>query len=210
MLGSRPDIAFAVSCVSRYASNPTHDHMEAVRRIFLYLQGTINYELTFQGDLRSLQGYSDSDWAGDSATSRSTAGFIFNIGSGAISWSSKRQPTVALSTCEAEYQAQTQAAKEAIWLRSLLRSLNPLDTIPYATVIYCDNQGAIALAKDPKFHARTKHIAIQHHWIREQIDGGVVDLEYVSTTRQLADGMTKALPRFPFEAFRDALGVIKG
>ncbi len=107
MLGSRPDIAFAVSCVSRYSSNPTKQHMAAVLRIFSYLRGLIEYELTFRGDLASLQGYSDSDYAGDYSTMRSTAGFVFNIGSGAISWSSKRQSTVALSTCEAEYSAQT-------------------------------------------------------------------------------------------------------
>jgi hypothetical protein len=106
-----------------------------------------------------LQEYLD-DWGGDPSTHRSTVGFVFNVGSGAISWSSKRQPTVALSTCEAEYQGQTQAAKEAVWLISLLKELSPMEQTPYATIIYCDNQGAIALAKDPKFHPRTKHIAI--------------------------------------------------
>jgi hypothetical protein len=94
--------------------------MKAVKRIFSYLCRTIDLQLTFRGHLTDLSGYSDSDWGGDPATFRSTAGFIFNVGSGAISWSSKRQPTIALSTCEAEYQAQTQALKEAIWLRQLL------------------------------------------------------------------------------------------
>jgi hypothetical protein len=207
MLGSRPDIAYAVSCVSRYAANPTVAHMSAVKRIFSYLKGTINFQLTFRGELTDLVGYSDSDWGGDPTTHRSTAGFVFNIGSGAISWSSKRQPTVALSTCEAEYQAQTQAAKEAVWLRSLLQDLNPIEQTPYATIIYCDNQGAIALAKDPKFHPRTKHIAIQHHWVREKIAEQAIDLEYVQTSKQVADGLTKALPKDSFEAFRDALGL---
>jgi hypothetical protein len=207
MLGTRPDIAYAVSSVSRYASNPTEAHMTAVKRIFQYLRGTLDLQLTFRGELKDLAGYSDSDWGGDPATYRSTAGFVFNIGSGAISWSSKRQPTIALSTCEAEYQAQTQAAKEAVWLRSLLQELNPVEPTPYATIIYCDNQGAIALAKDPKFHPRTKHIAIQHHWVREKIADQVVDLEYVETSKQVADGLTKALPKDPFEAFRDVIGL---
>ena len=207
MLGTRPDIAYAVSSVSRYAANPTPAHMAAVKRIFSYLRGTIDLQLTFRGELTDLVGYSDSDWGGDPATHRSTAGFVFNIGSGAISWSSKRQPTIALSTCEAEYQAQTQAAKEAVWLRSLLQDLNPIARTPYATIIYCDNQGAIALAKDPKFHPRTKHIAIQHHWVREKIAEQIVDLEYVQTSKQVADGLTKALPKDSFEAFRDALGL---
>src|SRR6266536_5552144 len=207
MLGSRPDIAFAVSCVSRYSSNPTKQHMAAVLRIFSYLRGLIEYELTFRGDLASLQGYSDSDYAGDYSTRRTRAGFVYNIGSGAISWSSKRQSTVALSTCEAEYSAQTQAAKEAIWLRQLMRSLNPADDILYVTIIYCDNQGAIALARDPRFHPRTTHIAVQVHKIREWIADKEVELEYISTSRQVADGLTKALPKAPFEDFRGALGL---
>src|SRR5438270_6693503 len=132
--------------------------MQAVKRIFSYLKGSLDLELTYRGDLADLVGYSDSDWGGDPSTFRSTSGFVFNIGSGAISWSSKRQPTVALSTVEAEYGAQTQASKEAIWLRQLLRNLIPQESTPYATIIYCDNQGAIALAKDPKYHPRTKHI----------------------------------------------------
>jgi Reverse transcriptase (RNA-dependent DNA polymerase) len=207
MLGSRPDIAFAVSSVSRYAANPTQDHMAAVLRIFTYLHGTLEYQLTYRGELAPLSGFSDSDWAGDTATSRSTSGFVFNLGSGAISWSAKRQPTVSLSTCEAEYAGQTQASKEAVWLRQLLRGLNPADEIPYATIIYCDNQGAIALAKDPRFHPRTKHIGIQHHWIREKIGDGTIKLEYVTTAKQVADGLTKPLPKGPFEAFRTALGL---
>jgi hypothetical protein len=165
-----------------------------------------NLQLTFRGELTDLVGYSDSDWGGDPSTRRSV-GFIFNISNGAISWSSKRQPTVALSTCEAEYQGQTQAAKEAIWLRSLHKELNPVEQSPYATIIYCNNQGAISLAKDPKFHPRTKHIAIQHHWVREKIAEQEVDLQYIETNRQTADGLTKALPKDTFEAFRMALGL---
>ena len=126
--------------------------MKAVKRIFLYLHSTLDLQLTFQGDLANLNGYLDSDWGGDPSTFCLTASFVFNIDSSAISWSSKRQPTVALSTCKAEYRAQTQALKEAIWLRQLLQNLIPLEQTPYATIIYCDNQGAIALAKDPKYH----------------------------------------------------------
>ncbi|RKK17238.1 hypothetical protein BFJ67_g17769, partial [Fusarium oxysporum f. sp. cepae] len=123
MLGTRPDIAFAVSLCSRYLGNPTNEHVQAVKRIMRYLRGTIDLELVFSGPLRPLVGYTDSDWAGDHDTRRSTAGYVFNVGTGAISWSSKRQPTVALSSCEAEYMGQTQCTKEAIWLRGLLREL---------------------------------------------------------------------------------------
>jgi hypothetical protein len=99
------------------------------------------------------------------------------LAAGVISWFSKRQPTVALSTCEAEYRGQTQAAKKAVWLKSLLKELCSTEQTPYATIIYCDNQGVIALVKDPKFHPRTKHIATQHHWVREKIAEQEVGLE---------------------------------
>ena len=103
MLGTRPDLAYAVSVVSSYASNPTDTHWKAAKRIFRYIKGTLPLQLTYKGHLKPLNGYTDADWAGDHHTRRSTSGFVFNVGSGAISWSSKRQPTVALSSCEAEY-----------------------------------------------------------------------------------------------------------
>ena len=225
MLGTRPDIAYAVSVVSRYASNPTEDHWTAVKRIFRYLKGTLHLRLTFSGPLRPLAGWTDADWAGDKDTRRSTSGYVFNLGSAAITWSSKRQPTVALSTCEAEYMGQTQAAKEAIWLSGLL---NELDTpgmptnigealMAYgtaepsyclaATIIYCDNQGAQALAKNPTNHSRMKHMDIQHHFVREKVAEGQIQLEHVPTHDQIADGLTKPLPRDAFEKFRNALGL---
>ena len=207
MLGTRPDLAFAVSVVSRYAHNPTPKHWGAVKRIFSYLKGTVHLQLTFQGPLSDLIGYTDSDWAGDSATRRSTSGYVFNVGSAAISWSSKRQATVALSTCEAEYIGQTQATKEAIWLRSLLTSLRPNSNELETVVIYGDNQGAIALAKDPRSHGRTKHIDIANHFCREKVADKSVVFEYTPTETQVADGLTKALARDKFEAFRNAIGL---
>lgn len=114
MLDTRPDIAYSVSVVSRYASNPDPGHWQAVKRIFRYFYGTINLKLTYRGNLQPLTGYTNADWVGNRDTRQSTSEFFFNVGNGAISWSSKRQPTVALSTCEAEYMGQTQATKEAL------------------------------------------------------------------------------------------------
>lgn len=112
MLGTRPDLAFSVSVVSRYASNPNPRHWQAVKRIFRYIRGTLSLQLTYRGKLSNLEGYTDADCAGDYDTRRSTSGYIFNVGNGAISWSSKRQPTVALSSCKAEYMGQTQPQKK--------------------------------------------------------------------------------------------------
>lgn len=172
-----------------------------------YLWGTHTMQLVFCGELRPLVGYTDSDWAGDISARHSTSGYIFNIGSGAISWSSKRQSTVSLSSCEAEYAAQTQATKEAIWLRSLCTQLLRENDSPQATIIYGDNQGAIALAKHPQFHSRTKHLDIQTHFVRENQAEGKVDLRYIPTDQQIADGLTKALCKDRFIAFRHSLGL---
>lgn len=207
MLGTRPDLAFAVSAVSRFSSNPDKTHMRAVERILRYLHDTADMGLVFRGTLQPLSGYTDSDWAGDPDTRRSTSGYVFSLGSAAISWSSKRQPTVSLSTCEAEYIGQTNATKEAIWLQGFLKQIDPGDPGLGATIIYGDNQGAIALAKNDQFHGRVKHIDIQHHFVREKLAEGRIDLRYVPTSEQVADGLTKALCRDKFVVFRKAVGV---
>ena len=219
MLGTRPDIAYAVSAVSRYASNPNSSHWTAVKRIFRYLRHSLDLRLTFSGPLQPLVGYTDADWAGDKDTRRSTSGYIFNLGSAAISWSSKRQATVALSTCEAEYMGQTQAAKEAIWLSGLLDELkspgmtNALPAVGapaycLAVTIFCDNQGAQALARNPTSHARSKHIDIQQHFVRDKVQDGTLDLQHVSSNDQIADGLTKPLPKDKFLKFRRDIGLI--
>ncbi|CDM26217.1 Probable transposable element [Penicillium roqueforti FM164] len=206
MLGTRGDIAYAVSVASRSLSNPGPQHMKLARRILRYLKGTKNLRLTYQGQLQTLRGFTDADWGGCRATRRSTAGYLFKIGSGAISWQSKRQGVVALSTCEAEFLGQTQATKEAVWLRRLLNELN-MDQGTTATIICGDNQGAIALASNPQYHSRTKHMEIQRKWQGEVQDNGTVKLKYIPTTEQIADGFTKPLARERFEWFRKGLGI---
>ena len=205
MLGTRPDIAYAVSKCSRYMAKPNNSCINAVKRIFRYLRTTIDYELVYEGDSTTLKGFTDASWGDDKETRRSTSGYVFSLGSGAISWSSKRQRTISLSSCQAELIGQTQATKEAVWLRRLLKELNTSDGLP--TIIYGDNQAAIALAHNPEFHSKSKHIEIQDFWCREMQREGHVDFKYVSTRDQVADGLTKPLPKPQFEAFCKALGL---
>lgn len=148
-------------------------------------------------------GYSDSDYANDVDTRRSTTGFVFMLNGGPITWNSQRQRTVALSTTEAEYMAGCAAAKEAIWLRQLLSDIK--ETVGDATPLYIDNQSAIKIIHNPEFHKRTKHIDIRFHFIRERQQLGEIAGEYVCSDEQLADILTKPLPPDRFETLRGML-----
>lgn len=167
MVETRPDIAYAVSVLSRYASNPTNAHISAAKRVFCYLKGAFELGITYRkGD--KLVGYTDANWGNNEETRRSTGAYLFNLYGGAISWLSKRQSTVALLSCESKYIAQTHASKEAIWLSRLLKEIDIDNLLPSLLItIFANNQGAIALSKDPRYHVRTKHINIQWHFVRE-------------------------------------------
>lgn len=207
MIATRPDIANSVSIVSQFAASPTNTHMQAVKHILRYLRGTSTFKLNYgpNNDAQIvLTGFSDSDWANDVNTRRSTTGYAFFLCGGVISWSSKRQRTVALSTTEAEYMALTQTTKEAIWLRRLLEELGFAQT---TTTIYEDNESSISLARNPVQHARTKHIDIQYHFTREKIESKDIRLEYLPTDRMLADIMTKPLSPVKFKGFVDELNL---
>jgi hypothetical protein len=174
MLCTRPDLAYPISVLSQHMVNPNMEHWMAVKRIFRYLQGTLQMKLQFGATpSKEVFGYCDVDWGGDLEDRRSTTWFVFIIGGGAISWSSKRQPTIALSTTEAEYMANTQATKEAIWITKLMMDLGYMEE-KKVMVIRCDNQGAISLTKNPTHHAGTKHIDVQHHFVQEQVENGEV------------------------------------
>jgi hypothetical protein len=148
-----------------------------------------------------LECFVDADWAGDSATRRSTTGYLTLCHGNVVSWKSKLQPTVCLSSSEAEYVALSATSQEVVWLRKILFELGHDQSSP--TVVFEDNQGAIALSENPVFHARTKHISIRHHYIRELVSMGIIQVQYISTTNQIADGLTKPLGPEKFKKFRD-------
>ncbi|MCO5591687.1 hypothetical protein L7F22_045678 [Adiantum nelumboides] len=193
---TRSDIQFAVSQVSRFMHSPGSKHWQAVKRIFCYLSGTLHLGLLYPrgGSLPpDLHAFSDSNWAGCFNTRVSTSGFCFMLGSSCISWLSKKQPTVATSSWEAEYKAVFTATVECVWIRRLMADLGVgQDT---ANTIYTDNQSALAVARNPIFHARTKHIEVHYHYIRERLSAGEISLAYVPTQDNLADLFTKALSR---------------
>ena len=207
MVCTRPDLAFAVGAVSRFMSCPVEEHWEAVKRILRYVQGTKDNKLVLGGVVgeATMVGYTDADWGGNDNNRRSISGYCFLLGEGAVSWSSKKQTSVALSSTEAEYMALTQATKEAMWLKRFLGELNLHKG--EALTIKVDNQSCIALAKNPEFHARTKHIDIQCHFIREKVEEGEVTLEYCPTRLMVADILTKPLPRDKHEWCTKAMGI---
>jgi len=204
-LGTRPDIAYAVQTVSRFTSKPGLDHWEAVKRIFWYLKGTRELWLAYGSNKKDLLGYADAD--GSMAEDRhAISGYAFILHGSAVSWSVKRQEIISLSTTESEYVAATNAAKEALWLRSLLSQLFATDLEP--TTLFSDNQSAIALTKDHQYHARTKHIDIRFHFIRWIVENGSLRLVYCPTNDMVADVLTKALPLPKVKHFAKELGLV--
>lgn len=207
-LVTRPDIAFAVTHLCQFMSAPTQAHWLAAKRVLRYLQGTRHHELVYGwdgGEARQLYGYSDSDWGNDSNDRRSFTGWVFLLHDGAVSWQSCKQRTVALSSVEAEYMAATQATREAVWWRAFMTELGqPPST---ATTVHSDSQGAIALAKNPEHHKRSKHIDIQHHYVREQVEAGSVVMPHIGTELMVADVLTKPLAADRHAALAGKMGV---
>lgn len=191
MVGTRPDIAYAVEVLGHFAHDPTQAHFVLAKKLLRYLKGTASYSILYKKGkgVAKLEGYCDSDWA-MSESCKSTGGNLFLINEGSVSWSSKLQTCVALSSTEAEYMATTPAAKEALWLHHLLEELGQKQLLP--TPIFEDNQSCIHLAKNPIHHQRTKHIDIQYHFIREHIALKDLELCYIHTSDMLANLLTKA------------------
>jgi hypothetical protein len=205
MAMSRPDICLAVNQVAQFVQKPEASHWEAVKRIFAYLVKTPHHGLCYGKDGETqLNGYTDADFAGDLTTRKSTTGFVFMFHGGPVSWASRRQRSIALSTTDAEFFAVSEGAREAIWLKRLLQEIGmKVNKVP----IRCDNKCAIQLVYNPENHQRTKHIDVKYFYVREQQEKGVLDISYIRTDEQLADIFTKPLPRPRFEKLRDLIGV---
>ena len=190
----RIDIAFMAGQLAQFCQNPGMDHWTAATRVLRYLKATRNHGLCFGGKDaidNVLVGYSDADYAGDPTTRRSTSGYVFILNGAAVTWSSRKQPIVALSTMESEYIAASDSTREAVWLRRLLDDLGEQQREP--TLLRCDNESAIGLAYNPLAHKGSKHIEVRYHYIREQVTCGNVEVVHVRTQNQFADVLTKAV-----------------
>ena len=203
-VATRPDITFAVSTLSQFLDNPGDAHWEAVKRIIRYLSGTRGATLTYGEDRHDLIGYTDTDGATQEHR-RAISGHVFLIDGGAISWSSRKQELVTLSTAEAEYVATTHAAKEALWLRRLIHELFP--SLKQPTPLYCDNLSTLKLIYGDNYHARTKHIDTRYHFIRQVARNGALVLTYCPSEDMTADTLTKALPKWKATIHNSSLGL---
>jgi hypothetical protein len=204
-LGTRPDITFSVSILSKFSISPGPAHWTAVQRVFRYLLGTRDLWLRFGGGQENkMVGWADAD--GSMQEDRhAISGYAFLIDGSAVSWLSKCQEIISLLMTESEYIAATHAAKEALWLRSLISQV--FGPIPDLTTLFSDNQSAIALTQDHQYHARTKHIDIRFHFIRYIVENGSLRLIYCPTAEMLADSLTKALPSPKVKHFASEFGL---
>ena len=205
-IGTRPDITFAITALSQYLQNPGRPHWEQAKHTIRYLKGTRDWKLKF-GPTGGVEGFTDANWGNDVDDRHSICGYVFMLNGGAVSWSSKKQSVVTLSSTEAEYIGITHAAKEAIWVRHLLSELYSPNVLSYPITVYCDNRSAIELVKNATFHSRTKHIAIRYHYVREAFNDGVIVLVHHGTDDMPADMFTKALVRVKLFKFTQSVGV---
>jgi histone deacetylase 1/2 len=204
---TRPDISYSVNKVCQFLHSPTDSHWTAVKRILRYLQGTLTHELILrQSSSLLLSAFSDADWAGCLDDRRSTGGHAVFFGGNLVAWNSRKQPTVSRSSTEAEYKSVANATAELMWIQALLRELGLFLRRPPS--LWCDNIGATYLSVNPVFHARTKHIEIDYHFVREQVAKKALEIRHISTHDQLADVLTKPFMVQQFERFRSDLNVL--
>jgi histone deacetylase 1/2 len=203
---TRPDISFAVNKVCQFLHRPTTVHWSAVKRILRYLRHTLGMGLRIRKSPSTLvSAFSDADWAGCSDDRRSTGGFAVFLGSNLISWNARKQATVSRSSTEAEYKSLANATAEVMWVQTVLKELGVRG--PKFARLWCDNLGATYLSANPVFHARTKHIEVDFHFVRERVAQGLLQIRFISTKDQVADGFTKPIPVRQLEEFRRNLNL---
>jgi hypothetical protein len=205
---SRPDIAYSVGVLCRFNSNPGPKHWTAVKHLLRYLKGSMDYRLTYGPDPNSKEifsAYSDADHGGNPDNGRSTGGYLLKIGTGAVSWSSRLQSLVALSTTEAEYIAAVDAGKEVVWMRQFLTELGYSFDSP--SVLHLDNQSAISVTQNPEHHGRMKHLDLRWYWLRDTVDAGLISTSFIPTNDMIADILTKPLHRSLVFSFRQMMGI---
>lgn len=203
-VATHPDIAYALSVLAHFQANPGPAHWKAMVHLLAYLKGMLDYKITYHrgGNLDPIS-YVDAHYAGDLDTRRSTLGYVFTMAGGPISWSAKCQATVALSTMEAEYMALTHTAQQALWMYSFMSEVGLKLELP--AVLHGDNAASIALTLNTKGHACAKHINIRHHYIRERVAEGQIELVQIPSKENLADILTKLLPRVTHQKLTQAL-----
>ncbi|XP_077248607.1 uncharacterized protein LOC143888156 [Tasmannia lanceolata] len=195
MTCTRPDIAFAVGKLSRFTSNPSNVHWNAINRILKYLKGIIDYGLSYSGYPVVLEGFTDASWLTERVDHSSTSGWIFTLGGGAISWASKKQTCITTSTMEAEFIALASCCKEAEWLRNLLIEI-PIWPKPMPSIyVHCDSHATLSRAYNHVYNGKSRHIGLRHSIIRQLLTDGVVTIDYVRSSQNLADPLTKGLAR---------------
>lgn len=204
---TRIDIAHVVNELSRYNNAATQFHFKAAKHVLRYLSGTTILGLVFKSSNENpfepkAEIFVDANWGTNTENRRSTSGLVAKLNGNIICWTSKKQPTVALSSTEAEYVALTEATTEAIWMKTWIREVFRINT---QAQIYCDNQSAIALSKNDTYHQRTKHIDIKYHFIRERVKSGDIQIHWIPTQQQQADLLTKMLPTKQFLVLRELL-----
>ncbi|KAI0999788.1 hypothetical protein K3495_g8413 [Podosphaera aphanis] len=212
MVLTRPDIAFALGKLSQYMSDPAQHYGSAVKILMRYLKATVSQKLRY-GRARGTQFsvYSDADWASDKADRKSVSGGVIMFYGGPISWLSRKQRSVATSSCDSEYIALSISAKQRQWVAQVFRDLKRSEYIgknPDRVQMCGDNQGSLTLVKNPHLHERSKHIDVCFHYVRDIAEKGKLIVEYIPTSEMIADGMTKPLARINFEKFKIQLGLV--
>ena len=207
MLCTRPDISYSVSVTSRYQSNPGNDHWMAVKHVLKYLKGTKDKFMIYGDGELQVNGYTDSDFQSDPDDRKSTSGFVFTLNGAAVSWKSSKQGSTADSTTEAEYIAASEAAKEAVWIRKFITELGVVPSIENLIPLHCDNTGAVAQAKEPRAHQKSKHVERKYHIIREIVSRGDVVVCKIRSEDNVADPLTKAIPPKLFDKHVEAMGM---